>query len=61
MEKIEKNSNLPTLTPEGSLNSYLLKIRKFPMLEPAQEYTFLQKIGAKKEIGSLLTLWLQAI
>ncbi len=25
MEKIEKNSNLPTLSPEGSLNSYLLK------------------------------------
>ena len=26
MEKIEKNSNLPILSPEGSLNSYLLKI-----------------------------------
>ena len=38
MEKIEKNSNLPTLSPEGSLNSYLLQIRKFPMLEPKQEY-----------------------
>ena len=38
MEKIS-NSNLPiSLTPEGSLNSYLLKIRKFPMLEQEQEY-----------------------
>lgn len=31
-------SNLPTLTPEGSLSSYLQSIRKFPMLEADQEY-----------------------
>ncbi len=31
-------SNLPTLTPEGSLSSYLQNIRKFPMLEANQEY-----------------------
>jgi len=31
-------SNLPTLTPEGSLSSYLQSIRKFPMLEANQEY-----------------------
>ncbi len=31
-------SNLPTLTPEGSLSSYLQRIRKFPMLEANQEY-----------------------
>ncbi|MBL4788199.1 MAG: RNA polymerase sigma factor RpoH [Kordiimonadaceae bacterium] len=31
-------SNLPTLTPEGSLSQYLQNIRKFPMLEANQEY-----------------------
>ena len=29
---------LPTLTPEGNLSRYLQEIRKFPMLEPEQEY-----------------------
>lgn len=31
-------SNLPTLSPEGSLSSYLQEIRTFPMLEANQEY-----------------------
>ncbi len=31
-------SNLPTLSPEGSLSSYLQEIRKYPMLEANQEY-----------------------
>ena len=31
-------SNLPTLSPEGSLNSYLQEIRKFPMLAADEEY-----------------------
>ncbi|TNE61875.1 MAG: RNA polymerase sigma factor RpoH [Alphaproteobacteria bacterium] len=31
-------SNLPTLSPEGSLSQYLQEIRKFPMLEADQEY-----------------------
>ena len=56
MEKIEKNSNLPTLTPEGSLNSYLLKIRKFPMLEPAQEYTLAKNWREKGDRESAHTL-----
>jgi len=30
--------NLPVPTPEGGLNRYLQDIRKFPMLEPEQEY-----------------------
>ena len=30
--------SLPTLTPEGSLNSYLQEVRKFPMLEAGEEY-----------------------
>jgi len=35
---VSYNSNLPTLSPEGSLSSYLQEIRKFPMLEANQEY-----------------------
>lgn len=31
-------ANLPAPTPEGGLNRYLQEIRKFPMLEPEQEY-----------------------
>ena len=31
-------SNLPAPTPEGGLNRYLQEIRKFPMLEPEEEY-----------------------
>lgn len=31
-------SNLPTLSPEGSLNQYLQEIRKYPMLEAGEEY-----------------------
>ena len=31
-------TNIPALTPEGSLSSYLQNIRKFPMLEANQEY-----------------------
>ncbi|MFP4004151.1 MAG: RNA polymerase sigma factor RpoH, partial [Alphaproteobacteria bacterium] len=30
--------NLPVLSPEGGLSRYLAEIRKFPMLEPDQEY-----------------------
>ncbi|NIZ10200.1 RNA polymerase sigma factor RpoH [Pseudooceanicola sp. HF7] len=30
--------NLPAPTPEGGLNRYMQEIRKFPMLEPEQEY-----------------------
>ncbi|GAB4572921.1 MAG: RNA polymerase sigma factor RpoH [Rhodothalassiaceae bacterium] len=31
-------SNLPTLSPDGSLSRYLQEIRKFPMLEKEEEY-----------------------
>ncbi|MFC3053086.1 RNA polymerase sigma factor RpoH [Kordiimonas pumila] len=41
-------SNLPTLTPEGSLSSYLQEIRKYPMLEANQEY-MLAKAWAEHE------------
>jgi len=32
------NSNLPTLSPEGSLSQYLQTIRTYPMLEANEEY-----------------------
>ena len=32
------NTNLPTLNSEGSLNSYLTQIKKFPILEKEEEY-----------------------
>ncbi len=32
------NISLPTITPEGGLSRYLQEIRKFPMLEPGEEY-----------------------
>lgn len=32
------NISLPTITPEGGLSRYLQEIRKFPMLEPDEEY-----------------------
>ncbi|MGA1634910.1 MAG: sigma factor, partial [Gemmobacter sp.] len=32
------NANLPALSPEQGLNRYLAEIRKFPMLEPEEEY-----------------------
>lgn len=31
-------ANLPAPTPEGGLNRYLQEIRKFPLLEPEEEY-----------------------
>ncbi|KRS18931.1 RNA polymerase sigma factor RpoH [Roseovarius indicus] len=31
-------ANLPAPSPEGGLNRYLQEIRKFPLLEPEQEY-----------------------
>ena len=31
-------ANLPAATPEGGLNRYMQDIRKFPMLEPEEEY-----------------------
>ena len=41
-------SNLPTLSPEGSLSSYLQQIRTYPMLEANEEY-MLAKAWAEHE------------
>lgn len=32
------NNNLPVISPDGSLTSYLHEIRKFPMLKPDEEF-----------------------
>jgi RNA polymerase sigma-32 factor len=37
-EAMSNFKNLPAPTPEGGLNRYLQEIRRFPMLEPEQEY-----------------------
>jgi RNA polymerase sigma-32 factor len=41
-------ANLPAPTPEGGLNRYMQEIRKFPLLEPEEEY-MLAKAWAEKE------------
>jgi RNA polymerase sigma-32 factor len=38
MERMANYGNLPAPSPEGGLNRYLQQIRRFPMLEPEQEY-----------------------
>jgi len=35
---VSNYKNLPAPSPEGGLNRYMQEIRKFPMLEPEQEY-----------------------
>lgn len=40
--------NLPAPTPEGGLNRYMQEIRKFPLLEPEEEY-MLAKAWVEKE------------
>jgi RNA polymerase sigma-32 factor len=35
---VSNYKNLPAPTPEGGLNRYMQEIRKFPMLEPEEEY-----------------------
>jgi len=41
-------ANLPVPTPEGGLNRYLQEIRKFPLLEPEEEY-MLAKAWVEKQ------------
>lgn len=41
-------ANLPAPTPEGGLNRYMQEIRKFPLLEPQEEY-MLAKAWVEKE------------
>ena len=45
-----KNYNMPTLSNEGGLSSYLSQIKKFPMLDAEEEYMLAKNW---KETGSL--------
>src|SRR6056297_262569 len=45
MEKMANFANLPAPSPEQGLNRYLQDIRKFPMLEPEEEYMLAKRWG----------------
>ncbi len=47
-------ANLPAPTPDGGLNRYMQDIRKFPMLEPEEEYMLGQGLGgaARQRCGA---------
>ena len=44
--------NLPAPTPEGGLNRYLQDIRKFPLLEPEEEYMLAKRWVEQEDSGS---------
>ncbi len=44
--------NLPVPTPEGGLNRYLQEIRKFPMLEPEEEYMLAKRWVESEDSGA---------
>jgi len=46
------NYNLPSATLEGSLTSYLAKIKKFPMLSHKEEYTLTKNWKEKGDLKS---------
>ncbi len=57
-------SNLPILTPDGSFDAYLLKIRKFPMLDAAEEYILAKNWrdkGDKESAHKLVTSHLRLV
>ncbi|MFY0679510.1 MAG: RNA polymerase sigma factor RpoH [Thalassovita sp.] len=45
-------ANLPAPTPEGGLNRYMQEIRKFPMLEPEQEYMLAKRWVEEQDTAS---------
>ncbi|MDJ0827374.1 MAG: sigma-70 family RNA polymerase sigma factor, partial [Rhodobacter sp.] len=45
-------ANLPAPSPEGGLNRYLQDIRKFPMLEPEEEYMLAKAWVEREDSGS---------
>ena len=56
-------ANLPAPTPEGGLNRYMQEIRKFPLLEPEEEYMLAKRwvedqdtVSAHKLVTSHLRL-----
>ena len=64
MNKDLTKTSLPTLTPEGSFSSYLSKIRKFPMLDAAEEYVLAKnwrEQGDKEAAHKLVTSHLRLV
>ena len=64
MSKRLTKSNLPILTPDGSFEAYLLKIRKFPMLDAAEEYILAKnwrEKGDKDSAHKLVTSHLRLV
>ena len=62
-DKLEKQ-NLPILSPDGSFNTYLQKIRKFPMLDAAEEYILAKNWrdkGDKESAHKLVTSHLRLV
>ena len=45
-------ANLPAPTPEGGLNRYMQEIRKFPLLEPEEEYMLAKSWTEKGDTGA---------
>jgi RNA polymerase sigma-32 factor len=45
-------ANLPAPTPEGGLNRYMQEIRKFPLLEPEEEYMLAKAWTEKEDSGA---------
>ncbi|SIT77349.1 RNA polymerase sigma factor RpoH [Pontibaca methylaminivorans] len=43
-------ANLPAPTPEGGLNRYMQEIRKFPLLEPEEEYMLAKRWVEENDI-----------
>lgn len=64
MSKEVTKTNLPTLSPEGSFSAYLAKIRKFPMLDAAEEYILAKnwrEQGDKEAAHKLVTSHLRLV
>ena len=45
-------ANLPAPTPDGGLNRYMQDIRKFPMLEPEEEYMLAKALVERQYSGA---------
>ena len=45
-------ANLPAPTPEGGLNRYMQEIRKFPLLEPEEEYMLAKRWVEEQDTAS---------
>ena len=64
MSKEISKTNLPVLSPDGSFESYLQKIRKFPMLDAAEEYILAKnwrEKGDKESAHKLVTSHLRLV